>query len=212
MAQKLLGKHYREHSGTQENLFTPVRFVPIRGSPSSLLTVLAQLWISCASSSSHLLAQAVSKKEAATQLLTMYFPRRSNFSLTSALVSAPQALREAKKEALTTRLPSGCPRPLGGLSPRAPNAFFPAEVTTRHLVQAVREPEKQAAHDAAVVGLPVDSSGDAAPGTKKPDKAPVVVPGVSEGDEEDGLVFLGEEPLGEAQQPVMNAGVRAAST
>ncbi|GAQ91935.1 hypothetical protein KFL_008860010 [Klebsormidium nitens] len=72
--------------------------------------------------------------------------------------------------------------------------------------QAVREAEKQAAHDAAIFGLPVDRSGDpAVPSTKMPEKAPVFVPGDSEEDEEDRPVIVEEEPQAEAQQPETKA-------
>lgn len=76
-------------------------------------------------------------------------------------------------------------------------------------MQAVREAEKQAAHDAAIFGLPVDRSGDSAPGTKMPEKAPVFVPGDSEEDEEDRPVIVEEEPQARAQQPETEAEVKA---
>jgi hypothetical protein len=69
------------------------------------------------------------------------------------------------------------------------------------LFQAVREAEKQAAHDAAIFGQPVERSGDDPPGTKAPEKDPEIAPGDSEEDEEDRPVIVMEEANTEEQEP-----------
>jgi hypothetical protein len=69
----------------------------------------------------------------------------------------------------------------------------------RGIFQAVREAEKQAAHDAAIFGRPVERSGDDPPGTKAPEKALDIAPGDSEEDEEDRPVIVMEEARAEEQ-------------
>lgn len=64
----------------------------------------------------------------------------------------------------------------------------------------MREAEKQAAHDAAIFGRPVERSGDEPPGTKAPEKAPEIAPGGCEEDEEDRPVIVMEEAKTEEQE------------